>query len=168
MMHDFTFLLARGLLPAAFVADVISTDDEGLDSHKDGSEDSGRTRSVLPIPPNLPVGSERLAAYSVLLRRLDDNHSWAGHEDVFNALSVFFRELFPRDAITVWLHDESDRMLRQGMLAAPASFELPLLEVPLDFGPAGRVLQTQRPEIRLLAPGPMPPIVGCCVAPGSG
>jgi hypothetical protein len=123
---------------------------------------------VLPIPPNLPVGSERLAAYSVLLRRLDDNHSWAGHEDVFNALSVFFRELFPRDAITVWLHDESDRMLRQGMLAAPASFELPLLEVPLDFGPAGRVLQTQRRRSACWHRDRCRPSLDCCVAPGSG
>ena len=115
---------------------------------------------MLPIPPNLPVGSERLAAYSVLLRRLTDNDAWASHEDLFHALAMSFRELFPRDAVTVWLHDESDRMLRRTMLAGPTSFVLALTEVPLDFGPGGRVLQTQQPEIRVLAPGPMPPIVG--------
>jgi len=155
------------------MADVMSSCDDRLDSGGRGSEDSRGFTAVLPIPPGLPTGrppsaDERLAAYSVLLQRLDADGAWATAEDLFSALSSHSRQLFPQDAFSVWLHDPSDRMLRLAMMAAPDRFALPMAEVPLDFGPGGRVMQTQEPDVRTLDAGPMPPIIGLLRRAGFG
>src|SRR5262245_57435560 len=115
------------------------------------------------------TGAQRLAAYQVLLERVE-GLQFETREEFFKRLSAAVRDAVPFDIVGAWVYDPADQMLRRGLLEGHESFGAAAAEIPVDFGPGGRVLQAQQRVMFRLQAMPAPPVAtllfdaGCRVA----
>ena len=77
--------------------------------------------------------------------------------EFFQHLSTHVRELVPFDAFAVVRYDPADQMIRP-KLFEPRDIGERMTEVPVDFGPGGRAISTQKPVVVRMDGGPAPPV----------
>src|SRR5262245_16970927 len=118
----------------------------------------------------------RLAAYEALLQRVEALTDAHPREDLVAQLASAVRDTVPFDLVAVWVYDAADQMLRQVMLEGASPPPSSTLQVPVDFGPAGRAFQSQSPVVLQLEAKPAPPIASIlfdagfralCIVPAS-
>jgi formate hydrogenlyase transcriptional activator len=105
------------------------------------------------------VGDRRLVAYTSLLEYVEGMDDGGDAEAFFERLAASVRETVPFDGFSIWRYDAADQMLRRVVWHAPPALGVLPLEVPVDFGPAGRALTTQQPITLRLGQAPGPPVV---------
>src|SRR4030095_13303418 len=106
------------------------------------------------------VGDRRLVAYTSLLDAVDRIDDSVDGDAFFVQLAAHALETVPFDGFSIWRYDAADQMLRQVVWHSPMTLHEELApEVPVDFGPAGRVLLTQQPITLRLGQAPAPPVV---------
>src|SRR5215471_12966528 len=98
--------------------------------------------------------AQRLVAYQTLLQDVEELTGFGTQDEFFARVADRARVRAPADLLSIWMQDPGSQMLRQTVLSATAVPELPLTEVPLDFGPGGRVFEQQKAEVGPLAAGP--------------
>jgi formate hydrogenlyase transcriptional activator len=108
-------------------------------------------------PPALVTSDQRLAAYLALLQRVEALRSCPTQEDFLDRLSAHVRELVPFDAVSLFQYESADLMLVLRLMEPPGMGRR-MTAVPVDFGPGGRAISTQRPVVLRADGGPAPPI----------
>ena len=108
------------------------------------------------------TGDRRLEAYQTLLERVTGIPECQTHSEFRELFSTHVRELTPFDAVSIWQYDPADRMMRLVMFEPQGLTDLPLSEVPVEFGPGGRAVSSQLPIVLRLSSEPAPPVAGFC------
>jgi formate hydrogenlyase transcriptional activator len=122
------------------------------------------------------TGDRRLEAYQTLLERVTGIPECQTHSEFRELFSTHVRELTPFDVVSIWQYDPADRMMRLVTFEPQGLTDLPLSEVPVEFGPGGRAVSSQLPIVLRLSSGPAPPVAAfffrlgfrvMCVVPAS-
>ena len=108
------------------------------------------------------TGDRRLEAYQTLLERVAGISECRTRSEFCEHFATHVRELTPFDAVSIWQYDPADRMMRLVMFEPQGLTDLPLSEVPVEFGPGGRAVSSQLPIVLRLSSEPAPPVAGFC------
>ena len=108
--------------------------------------------------PSKATHDSRRDGYEALLRRIEGIATCQSSGEFLQILSTHIRELVPFDVLTIWQYDPADQMIRRRLLEPPGFSALPMAEVPVDFGPGGRAISSQRPVVLRLTDQPAPPV----------